>query len=66
MKNLQAQADAYQKMADAERSKGRKADDDKIKEYEDNMDDILEKMDDMKHQRVLLRHGSDLGGGGFC
>lgn len=50
MKNLQAQADAYQKMADAERSKGRKADDDKIKEYEESMDDILEKMDDMKHQ----------------
>ena len=53
MKNLQAQADAYQKMADAERSKGRKADDDKIKEYEDNMDD-------MKHQLSEFFSGTDL------
>ena len=60
MKNLQAQADAYQKMADAERSKGRKADDDKIKEYEDNMDDILEKMDDMKHHLSEFFSGTDL------
>ena len=60
MKNLQAQADAYQKMAEAERSKGRKADDDKIKEYEDNMDDILEKMDDMKHQLSEFFSGTDL------
>ena len=60
MKNLQAQADAYQKMADAERSKGRKADDDKIKEYEDNMDDILEKMDDKKHQLSEYFSGTDL------
>ena len=60
MKNLQAQADAYQKMADAERSKGRKADDDKIKEYEENMDDILEKMDDMKHQLSEYFSGTDL------
>lgn len=60
MKNLQAQADAYQKMADAERSKGRKADDDKVKEYEDNMDDILEKMDDMKHQLSEYFSGTDL------
>lgn len=59
MKNLQAQADAYQKMADAERSKGRKADDDKIKEYEESMDDILEKMDDMKHQLSEYFSGTD-------
>lgn len=59
MKNLQAQADAYQKMADAERSKGRKADDDKIKEYEESMDDILEKMDDMKHQLREYFSGTD-------
>ena len=60
MKNLQAQDDAYQKMADAERSKGRKADDDKIKEYEESMDDILEKMDDMKHQLSEYFSGTDL------
>lgn len=60
MKNLQAQADAYQKMADAERSKGRKADDDKIKEYEESMDDILEKMDDKKHQLSEYFSGTDL------
>lgn len=60
MKNLQAQADAYQKMADAERSKGRKADDDKIKEYEESKDDILEKMDDMKHQLSEYFSGTDL------
>ena len=60
MKNLQAQADAYQKMADAERSKGRKADDDKIQEYEESMDDILEKMDDMKHQLSEYFSSTDL------
>lgn len=60
MKNLQARADAYQKMADAERSKGRKADDDKIKEYEESRDDILEKMDDMKHQLSEYFSGTDL------
>lgn len=60
MKNLQAQADAYQKMADAERSKGRKADDDKIKEYEESRDDILEKMDDKKHQLSEYFSGTDL------
>lgn len=60
MKNLQAQADAYQKMADAERSKGRKADDDKIKEYEDKRDDILEKIDDKKHQLSEYFSGTDL------
>lgn len=60
MKNLQAQAAAYQKMADAERSKGSKADKDKIKEYEDNMDDILDKMDDMKHQLSEFFSGTDL------
>lgn len=60
MKNLQAQADAYQKMAEAERSKGRKADDDKIKEYEESRDDILEKMDDKKHQLSEYFSGTDL------
>lgn len=60
MKNLQAQADAYQKMADAERSKGRKADDDKIKEYEERRDDILEKIDDKKHQLSEYFSGTDL------
>lgn len=60
MKNLQAQADAYQKMADAERSKGRKADDDKIKEYEEIRDDILEKIDDKKHQLSEYFSGTDL------
>ena len=51
VKNLQAQAQAYQKQAAAERSKGKKADKDKIKEYEnaarDTADEIADLMDDL-------------------
>lgn len=49
--NLQAQQTAYLKMAEAERSKGKKADDAKIKEYENSAretaDAIKELMEDL-------------------
>lgn len=51
LKNLQAQAAAYQKQAQAERSKGKKKDKEKIKEYEnayrDTMDEIAEMQADL-------------------
>lgn len=46
-KNLQAQAAAYQKQANAERSKGKKADEDKIKEYEEKYRETMDAIADM-------------------
>lgn len=52
IKNLEAQQQAYLKQAEAERSKGKKADKDKIKEYEnqarDTADKIKELQDDLE------------------
>lgn len=51
LKNLQAQQEAYLKQAEAERSKGKKADKEKIKEYEEQAretaDNIKELQDDL-------------------
>ena len=51
LKILQAQQQAYLKQAEAERSKGKKKDEDKIKEYEnqarDTADKIMELQDDL-------------------
>ena len=59
LKNLQAQAVAYQKQLEAEKSKGKKADKDKIKEYEDAWRDTMDEIADM--QRTLSEKflGSD-------
>lgn len=59
-KNLQAQAAAYQKQAAAERSKGKKADKDKIKEYEDAYRDTMDKIADMQGQIAAQMLGTDL------
>ena len=56
LKILQAQQQAYLKQAEAERSKGKKKDEDKIKEYEnqarDTADKIMELQDDLVSQIV--------------
>ena len=56
LKILQAQQQAYLKQAEAERSKGKKKDEEKIKEYEnqarDTADKIIELQDDLVSQIV--------------
>jgi hypothetical protein len=47
LKNLRKQQAAYQKQLDAERSKGKKADDDKIEEYEESLRDTVDEIQDM-------------------
>ena len=60
LSNLQAQQEAYLAQADAERSKGKKADEDKIKEYEEQARDTADAIKDM--QSELSEHflGTDL------
>ncbi|OKY84368.1 MAG: hypothetical protein BHV69_10125 [Bacteroidales bacterium 52_46] len=59
-KNLEAQARAYQKQAAAERSKGKKADKDKIKEYENAYRDTMDEIADMQGQIAAQMLGTDL------
>lgn len=47
LENLEAQQEAYLAQADAERSKGKKADKDKIKEYEEQARDTADAIKDM-------------------
>lgn len=58
--NLQAQQEAYQKQYDAELSKGKKADEEKLKEYQDAVRDTADAIKDM--QSELSEHflGTDL------
>lgn len=58
--NLQAQYDAYEKQLTAEQSQGKKADNGKIKDFEDAMRDTADAMTDM--QTELSEHflGTDL------
>ena len=58
--NLRAQQEAYLKQAEAERSKGKKADEAKIKEYEEQVRDTANAIKDM--QSELSEHflGTDL------
>ena len=60
LKNLQAQQQAYLKQAEAERSKGKNADKDKIKEYEKAARDAADEVKDMYGE--LSKHflGTDL------
>lgn len=48
VKNLQAQQEAYEKQARAERSKGKKADKEKIKDYENQARDTADKIKEMQ------------------
>ena len=58
--NLQAQIEATEKQLAAEQSKGKKADDDKIKEYKEQIRDLKDELADM--QGALAEHflGTDL------
>ena len=47
LKNLEAQQEAYLKQAELERSKGKKADENKIKEYEEQARDTADAIKDM-------------------
>ncbi len=58
--NLQAQQAAYLKQAQAERSKGKKKDKEKIKEYEEAARDALDKIEDMQGQVAERMLGTDL------
>ncbi len=60
LKNLQAQAEAYRKQAEAERSKGKKADEAKIKEHENSYRNTLDEIADMQGQVAARMLGTDL------
>lgn len=57
---LEAEAAAYEKMADAERSKGKKADDAKVKEYEESYREVIDKIADMQGELAAQMLGTDL------
>lgn len=58
IKNLQAQQQAYLKQAQAERSKGKKADEEKIKEYENQARDTADEIKKMQDELVAHFTGS--------
>ena len=60
LENLEAQQEAYLKQADAERSKGKKADKDKIKEYEEQARDATDAIKDMQGELSEYFLGTDL------
>lgn len=60
LENLEAQQEAYLKQADLERSKGKKADEDKIKEYEEQARDAADAIKDMYGSLSEKFLGSDL------
>lgn len=57
---LSAKQAAYTAQANAERSKGKKADLDKIQDYEDSARDAADQIGDMKHQLSEFFSGTDL------
>ena len=60
LKVLNAQAAAYQKQLEAEKSKGKKADKDKLKEYENAYRDTMDEIADMQGSLSEKFLGSDL------
>ena len=58
LKNLQAQQEAYLKQAEAERSKGKKADKEKIKEYEEQARETADKIKELQDDLVAHFTGS--------
>lgn len=60
MANLQAQQEAYLKQAELERAKGKKADEDKIKEYEEQARDTADAIKDMQSELSSYFLGTDL------
>lgn len=59
MRNLQAQQTAYLRMAQAERDKGKDADDAKIAEYTNAARDAADKIQDMRNQLTSKFLGTD-------
>lgn len=57
---LNAQAEAYKKQAEAEESKGKKADKEKLKEYENAARDTMDKIADMQESLAEKFLGTDL------
>lgn len=60
IKNLQAQQSAYLKQAEAERSKGKKADQDKIDDYLEKARDAADEIKDMQSELSEFFTGTDL------
>lgn len=60
IKNLQAQQSAYLKQAEAERSKGKKADQDKINDYLEKARDAADEIKDMQSELSEFFTGTDL------
>lgn len=58
LKNLQAQQTAYLKQAEAERSKGKKKDEEKIKEYEEQARETADKIKELQDDLVAHFTGS--------
>ena len=58
--NLAAKQEAYLKQAEAERSKGKKADEEKIKGYENSARDAADQIRDMQTQLAEFFSGTDL------
>lgn len=57
---LQAKAEAYQKQAELEESKGKKADDEKVEEYKKKARDVQDQIEDMKTQLSEFFAGTDI------
>lgn len=60
--NLRAQIAATEKQLAAERSKGKKADEDKIKDYQETIQDLYDQIEDMHGTLSEQMLGSDLAG----
>ena len=60
LENLAAQAEAYQKQADAERDKGKKADEEAIKQYEQSALEAGRSMADMQGELAQYFLGTDV------
>lgn len=59
-KNLRAQREAYLAQAQAERSKGKKADEDKIRDYEDAAREASKQLDEMRGKAAEFFTGTDV------
>lgn len=57
---LRAQADAYQKQAEAEKSKGKKKDEEKVKDFEQSYQETMDAIEDRRKELAEHFAGSDL------
>lgn len=60
MDNLEARAEAQRKLAEAEQSKGKKASEDKVKDYLEEERELLDEIEDRKHDLEEYFAGTDL------